>query len=233
MQIKVEIRGADAVKAHLSGMGRQVAYAASRALNATAKKVAAAMPGEMDKELDRPTQFTRRGVRVIRYSNKGSLTAIVGFAPIQAKYMEFQVAGGERRPGPKGIKLPSGITLNSYGNIPRGVINALKQAAGGSLGLGATVERRLGVSGNRRKGAAPVQLFYGIPRGKGWEKAPLGIWRRIPGNPGKLIPIVVFPQKTARYRARFDLPGKAAKIVAREWDREFSAALAAALSTAR
>ena len=233
MKITVAVRGLDAAKAYIAGAGRQVAYAASRALNATAKKIVEAMPGEMDQDLDRPTPFTRRGVRVLKYANKSTLTAVVGFAPIQAKYMGLQVTGGERRPGPRGIKLPGNITLNSYGNIPKGVIDSLKRAAGGQLNLGSTVERRLGVAGDRRKGAAPVQLFYGIPRGKGWEKAPLGIWRRIPGKPGKLVPIVVFPNATARYRKRFDLHGKSVRIVEREWDRQFAAALADAMRTAR
>lgn len=233
MQIKVDVKGMDAVAAMLAGKGKQVAFAASRALNATAKKVVEAMPAEIDKSIDRPTPFTRRGVRVTKYANKAALEAVVGFAPIQAKYMEFQVAGGERRPGPKGIKLPGNIVLNSYGNIPRGVIAQLKSVADGTGAKGSAIAKRLGVAGNRRKGAAPVQLFYGIPRGKGWEKAPLGIWRRIPGDPGKLVPVVVFPQKPARYRARFDMPGKARRIVEREWPGQFAAALDNAKATAR
>ena len=45
MNITVDVRGVDAVKAHLSGMGKQVSFAASKALNATGKAIADAMPG--------------------------------------------------------------------------------------------------------------------------------------------------------------------------------------------
>lgn len=233
MKISVNVQGIEAAKAHLAGLGKQVAYAASKALNSTAQKVADAMPAELERALDRPTQFTKRGVRVLRYASKSKLEATVGFMAAQAKYMEFQTAGGIFTPGKKGLKLPGGITLDSYGNIPRGIIAKLKSAAGGSLVLGGTVERRLGVAGNRRKGAAPVQLFYGIPRGKGYENWPVGIYRRIPGNPGKLIPIVLFPHKTAKYKARFDFHGKAKAIVEREWPAQFDNALADAIRTAK
>lgn len=231
--IKVEIRNLEIVKANIAGMGRQLAYAASRALNATAKRVADAMPAEIERSIDRPTPFTRRGVRVLRWSNKGSLQAVVGFMDAQARYMRYQIEGGTRQAGPRGIKLPGNITLNSYGNIPRGIIDQLKRAANGELNLGSTVERRLGVSGDRRKRAAPVELFYGKPKGRGWESAPLGIYRRIPGNPGKLVPIILFEKKAAHYRPRFDFRKKAEAVVDRHWQAEFNAALAEAMRTAR
>ena len=233
MKISVDIKGLEAVKAHVAGLGKQVAFAASKALNATGKAIADAMPAEIERAIDKPTPFTKRGVRVLKYANKGKLETTVGFMAAQAKYMDFQISGGSYTPGKQGLKLPGGITLDSYGNIPKGIIAKLKSAAGGSLVLGGTVERRLGVAGNRRKGAAPVQLFYGIPRGKGYENAPVGIYRRIPGNPGKLIPIILFPNKTARYKARFDFQGKAKAIAQREWATRFDAALTDALRTAK
>lgn len=230
--IKVEIRNLEIVKANIAGMGRQLAYAASRALNATARKVADAMPAEIEQAIDRPTPFTKRGVRVLRWSNKGNLQAVVGFMDAQARYMRYQIEGGTRQAGPRGIKLPGNITLNTFGNIPKGVIDQLKAAAKGG-GLSNTIARRLQAGGNRRKGAAPVELFLGQPRGKGWENAPMGIWRRIEGNPGKLVPVVVFEKKAARYRPRFDFRKKAEAVVDRHWQAEFNAALAEAMRTAR
>jgi hypothetical protein len=61
----------------------------------------------------------------------------------------------------------------------------------------------------------------------------MGIWRRIPGSPGKLIPIVVFEDSPAKYRPRFRPQEAAREIVARRWADEFSASLADALRTAR
>ena len=230
--IKVEIRNLEIVKANIAGMGRQLAYAASRALNATARKVADAMPAEIEQAIDRPTPFTKRGVRVLRWSSKGNLQAVVGFMDAQARYMRLQIEGGTRQAGPRGIKLPGNITLNTFGNIPKGVIDQLKAAAKGG-GLSNTIARRLQAGGNRRKGAAPVELFLGQPRGKGWQNAPMGIWRRVEGSPGKLVPVVVFEKKAARYRPRFDFRKKAEAVVDRHWQQEFDAALAEAMRTAR
>ena len=61
----------------------------------------------------------------------------------------------------------------------------------------------------------------------------MGIWRRVPGNPGKLVPVVVFEESPAHYKARFNPQRAAANLVARHWRQEFSAALADAMRTAR
>ena len=130
-----------------------------------------------------------------------------------------------------GIKLPGNIQLNSFGNIPRGIIDKLKaMAQDGTLAKG--LARRLGVS-NRRKGAAPIQLFLGKPTGRGWEKAPMGIWRRVPGSPGKLIPVVMFEDTPAKYRPRFRFHQAAEAVVRRTWAVNFDRAFAEAMRTAR
>ncbi len=228
--IRVEIRGLDKTLANIAGMGKQVKFAAAVALTRTAGKVRDAMPAVMERELDRPTAFTKRGL-FVKPARRDDLTAVVGFMDRQASYLKYQIAGGTRTPGSRGIKLPGNITLNSFGNIPKGLIDRLKQSAqDGSLGRG--IARKLGV-GNRRKGAAPIQLFYGKPVGRGWEKAPMGIWRRVPGNPGKLVPVIVFEDTPARYRPRFQFALAARDVVLREWDRQFSAAFDQAIRTAR
>ena len=94
------------------------------------------------------------------------------------------------------------------------------------------IVRRLGVGG-RRKGAAPIELFYGKPAGRGWEKAPIGIWRRVPGSPGKLVPVIVFEDTPARYKPRFRFAEAAEKVVRREWDRNFAVAFDEAMRSAR
>jgi hypothetical protein len=228
--ITVRIEGVEAAKAMLAGTQKQVRFAAAVALTRTAAEVKDALPAVMERELDRPTPFTKRGIFVTR-ATPATLTAVVGLMDRQAGYLKYQIAGGERRPGPRGIKLPGNITLNSFGNIPRGVIDKLKVSAqDGTLGKG--LARRLGV-GNRRKGAAPIELFLGKPTGRGWEKAPMGIWRRVPGSPGKLIPVVVFEDTPVRYRPRFNMRRAALDVVRREWDRQFARAFDEAMGTAR
>ena len=90
---------------------------------------------------------------------------------------------------------------------------------------------------DKRKRAAAIQLFYGIPQGKGWEKAPMGIWRRIPpstpGGKGKLIPVIVFARTPAIYKARFDFPALARRTMDAKFSGHFRTALQTALNTAR
>lgn len=228
--IKVHIEGLQQVKAGLAGKQKQLRFAAAMALTNTAKAVAAAMPAQMERDLDRPTPFTKMGMRWERATPQ-NLTAVVALKDRQAGYLRHQITGGTRMAGPRGIKLPGNIELNAFGNIPKGMIDKLKAAAkDGSLGKG--IAKRLGV-GNRRKGAAPIQLFYGKPTGRGWEKAPMGIWRRVPGSPGKLVPVIVFESKPVRYKPRFQFHRAAADIVRREWDRQFASAFEYAMRTAR
>lgn len=223
MKISVDVKGLDAVKAHLAGMGRQVAFAASKALNATAKAVADAMPAELEKNLDRPTPFTKRGVRVLKYANKGKLEATVGFMTAQAKYMKWATAGGTRNPGAAGLKLPAAIQVNEFGNIPKGIIAKLVAVARKEGKLGKVTARRVAVSNK-------VELFYGDPKDQTGKVWPRGIYKIANGA---LIPLILFPVKAARYRVRFDFPKLAEGIVRKEWSRNMETALADALRTAR
>lgn len=229
MRISVDVKGIDAVKARIAGLGRQVEYAASRALNATGKKVADAMPAELEKDLDRPTPFTKRGVAVLRYANKTRLETVVGFRAAQAKYMLLNIAGGVRTPGAAGLKLPSTIKVNEFGNIPRGAIARLV-----AIARKEGKSRSTKVAGQRIRVSADVELFYGDPQdGKG-RNLPRGIYKIVGRGVGaKIIPLIVFPVVPARYKPRFDFERKAAAVIAREWPREFDAALAEALRTAR
>lgn len=218
----------------LRGQQKQVDFAIATALTKTAKQIQQAMPAELDKVFDRPSPFTKRGT-YITTARRDSLVAEVGFRDIQAKYLKPQAEGGQYEPGEAGIRLPGNIQLNTFGNIPRGLIDKLKAAAENG-DLSNTIARRLQVHGNRRKGAAPLHLFFGIPRGRGWEDAPLGIWRRVPGvagAPGKLIPVIVFEDTPAQYKRRLDMEDIATPIVAREFAKNLNEAVRRALATAR
>ena len=228
--IKVEIKGLVKTLAHIAGMQKQMKFATALALTRAAMAVKDALPAVMDRTLDRPTPFTKRGIFVMP-AKRDNLKAVVGFMDRQASYLKFQIAGGTRTPTSRGIKLPGNIILNSFGNIPKGLIEKLKQSAqDGTLGRG--VAGRLGLK-NRRKNAAPIELFYGKPTGRGWDNAPMGIWRRVPGSPGKLIPVIVFEDSPAHYKPRFHFTRAAANVVRRVWDATFAAALNDALRTAK
>lgn len=234
LRIKVDTN-LDKVSVWLMGAQKQARFATAVALTRTAKDVQAEVPLQLERELDRPTLFTKRGT-FITPAKKDRLEAVVGFKDRQANYMAWQIAGGTYRPGAAGIRLPGNIELNPFGNIPKGLVARLKAAAKTGK-LGSVVSRRLGVQGDRRKGAAPIQLFYGQPTGRGWEDAPVGIWRRIPpstpGGEGKLVPVVVFEKQAARYRPRFNFVGLARRVAGQKFGPNFTKAFENAMRTAR
>lgn len=232
INIHVQIAGLDGLNARLA---RQARFAAALALTRTAQDVRRAIPAALDQVFDRPTTFTKQGT-YLKAARPSALMAEVGFRDIQAKYLRLQAEGGIYMPREAGIKLPGNIQLNAFGNIPRGTIAKLKAAADNGQ-LSAALARRLNVQGNRRKNASkPLQLFFGVPRGAGWEDAPLGIWRRVagaPGQPGKLIPVIVFEDTPAKFRKRLDLEAIARPIIASRLQANFNSALTQALATAR
>ena len=233
MKIQVQTNRAQLLAA-LRGQQKQVDFAIAMALTKTAKQIQQAMPAELDKVFDRPSPFTKRGT-YITPARRDNLVAVVGFKDVQAKYLKLQAEGGLYTPGEAGIKLPGNIQLNTFGNIPRGLIDKLKAAAENG-DLSAAIARRLNVKGNRRKGAAPLQLFFGVPRGRGWENAPLGIWRRVPGvagAPGKLVPVIVFEDTPAKFKRRLDMQAIAAPVVQRNFQRNLDESLRRALASAR
>ena len=252
MQIKID-SNFDQLARKFAAQAKQVQFAAAVALTRTAQDVQREVPGELSRALDKPTPFTQRGTFVVP-ARRDRLESKVQFKDRQARYMALQIAGGIYRPGAGGIRLPGNVQLNSFGNIPRGLVKRLKAAAAdGSLttalsrrlvreidsdsDAGGLAYKRLNLHGNRRKRAAPLQLFYGQPTGKRWKDAPVGIWRRVPpatpGGKGKLIPVIVFEKKPAIYRARFDFAGLAQTTARRRFTPNFQTAFQNALATAK
>lgn len=219
----------DKLTARIGRMGRdQIPFATAKALTRTAQAVQRAMPAAMEKGLDRPTEFTKRGTFIVP-ARKNTLAAIVGFKDRQAEYMRYQIEGGVRAPKKKALRLPGEVVLNEYGNLPKGTIARLIQAAKSGK-YGAVVKKRLGI-GDRRKGAGDLDLFYGQPRG--FPDLPVGIWRRLPGKPGKLVPVIVFPKAMAKYKPRFRFHALVERVVREAFPREFSATFTEAMRTAR
>lgn len=109
----------------LDSLGRkQLPYATSLALNQVATDAQRRAQRTMRTDLDKPTPFTIRGVRV-RRSSKTRLTAEVYIQEIQASYLKYAVRGGQRRPAKRALVVPVKLKLNKYGNIPRKKIQTL------------------------------------------------------------------------------------------------------------
>ena len=78
MQVNIQITGLDAVKAQLGNAGKQVNYAASRALNTTAYAINSKLKDEMSSTFKGgATAFSLRAFSVTK-SEKSTLTAAVG-----------------------------------------------------------------------------------------------------------------------------------------------------------
>jgi len=227
MKFKVAL-DRSSVAAAAAAVQKQARFAAAQALTKTATAVRDQMPEILDKQLDKPTSFTKRGM-FVRKATPQELQAVVGFMDRQAAYLSWQVHGGTRRPARTALRLPSEIKLDSHGNLPRGAIKLLVQQARGQL-TSAADRRKV----KRRVGRGGEDVFYGVPRGA--RKLPPGLWLRVPGSSSrgrKLKPLVMFPSISARYSQRFDFYGRGRRIAQVEFNKLFREALRGAIATAR
>lgn len=115
-------RNIKAVERDLSDMARkQLPFALSVALNATAEDIQKNETRRLSKVLDRPTPFTKRAYRV-RRSSKRHLEARVFAMRAQAKYLGRLEDGGIATPKRRALVLPQKARVNRYGNLPRGSV---------------------------------------------------------------------------------------------------------------
>jgi hypothetical protein len=228
MQLNITTNLAD-VRRQFAGLEKQVNFAASKALNETAREVRKAIPAGLRRSLDRPTPFTAgEGATFVKPAKRDSLVAEVLFKDRQASYLRYQVEGGVRSPTRRALRLPSAVKLNEYGNLPRGIIQQLISVARKESRLGKRRSRRIQVSNK-------LDLFYGDPRDVGGRNFPPGIYKIVKLSPerSQLVPLIVFPETVARYRKRVDLLAIARPVVASAFSPAFARALREALASAR
>tara|TARA_Y100000289_G_C3930575_1_gene156189 strand:+ start:4428 stop:5024 length:597 start_codon:yes stop_codon:yes gene_type:complete len=96
---------------------KQIPFATSVAINNTLFGLRKEMGKQVDKKLDRPTPFTKRGFLVDK-AKKTKLFGILFMKNKVADYMQYQVDGGIRKET-KMIPVPfkANARLNKYGNI--------------------------------------------------------------------------------------------------------------------
>lgn len=142
-----------AFERQLSGLAqRQLPFATSLALNDTADTIKRNAERSLDRDLDRPTPFTKRGLMVLR-SSRRRLEATVLFKDRQASYLAWQEEGGTRRPLRRAIPVPVGVRLNRYGNMTRGRVRALLARrdvfSGNPTGRAGGIYQRTGKGGRK------------------------------------------------------------------------------------
>lgn len=202
-------------------LGDQMPFAQALALTRTAQDAASDLAKALPEYLDKPTPWTARAFAV-RRADKRTLAAEVYVKPGQS-YLGWQIEGGTRAPARKALKLPGSVKLDQSGNIPRAELQRLIQTAKEGKRLTKARARRLGIS-------AKVDLFYGDP-GNGM---PPGLYKRIvAAGEHHLVPLVLFPHRSARYRKRLPMADIVRRTVARTWQKNFGDAAARALASAR
>lgn len=191
---------------------QQLPFAIARSLTRTAAEFSQdALPGVLEKLLDRPTPFTKRSGRFIP-ATKSDPTAAVYLAPLQDRYLRFQVRGGSRIQ--KGMEAKyetiaeaiakrqlvpgKGAKLNQYGNVSRATI------------------MRLGQQATQKNG----KVFIGELKGKGT----FGVWQRLPR--GGVEAVFIEPPSKPSYRAKLNLMPEVEKFASERFDFHFRTSIA-------
>lgn len=251
------------VQKYLLGFEKQIPYAASLAINATADDIRVGLVKGMRSAFDRPTPYTLNGVRV-KFTNKRDLTAIVWLkdeapkgTPAE-KFLRPQIMGGDRRTKrferafqaagilPQGMHMvpAAGAKLDQYGNISKGLFSILanyfwaRNAGGYNFGTTADKRDKMKKGSNKKHG---IEYFfnhgyraYTRANGKqGSHKTAPGIWMRIHTSFGTAIKPVILFTKPNQYNSRFDFFGIAQQVADKEFERNFAAAAREAIRTAK
>lgn len=235
------INDADVVAARfIATLNKQIAFAASRALNKTAVDVIKAERQTMAEVFDRPTPWT---LNAFRYepATKDTLTAVVE-RRLDAKrrdYLATEAKGGQRGQTALEGLLANRITyggilaaivpgdgakLNQYGNWDAGerntVVSVLKAMRDGAANETARSRKRAGAKRAR----------YFVPK-VGTIKTP-GIWRRTPGKRAPDLIALFLPAPPA-YQPRFPFLEVGTRTAVDVMPGHFEREMAAALATAR
>lgn len=239
----------------------QVPFATSLALDALAASTKKATETAIKRNLDRPTRYAQN-MLFAKSSTKRNLTATVGAkdnatvtkrgAVGPDKILEHLFIGGQRRgKGYEGLLIANGlmpkgyytvpgdgVTLDAYGNIPRGLIIQLISYFGAFNESGykanATDESRYKIDAQgRRKVKVAQRSEYFVVKVKKPGGLAMGIWQRITFGSGKGIRPIIIYVKNTQYSKLIDLPVIASKVIQEDAEYEFDRAMSKALASAK
>ncbi len=190
---------------------KQIPFATALAITNTLHIARKDVGKQLEKDIDRPVPWTKRGFRVDG-AKKTTLTGRLFIMPSQARYMHYQIEGGVRKPKGQALALPpakhrSGdVRRNKYGNIPK------TQQARAQISKGAFSATINGVAG-----------IWKAPK-----KTKTGKVRK-----GQKMKLMLAYEKQAVYRPRFRFYERGHNSIRVNWPREFNKAFARAMRTAR
>ena len=259
--IKVDIRGLDKTIANLAGMGKQVRFAAAKALTQTAWNVRREIQSGMPQDLDRPRTSTTNALRVEK-ATPGNLTAVmrlneVGEGVPAAAFLKHNIIGGLR------AFKRSELMLQQAGILPRGMVgipgSAAKLDAHGNMQRGQIVSilsffRTFGIVGWNKEVSGMVGGFGSTQNGRRLlntgrmnralkKSRQSSVYFVVP--PGmkmsagiwqktktKALPLLMFVTP-GRHRKLLKLKERGEKVIRRDFNKLFDAAFIDALRTAR
>lgn len=192
---------------------RQLPFATALALTGLGKRIADDERRQMLRVFDNPTPFTLGAVGT-RGATKSDPVAVVFVRDIAAQYLApFQFGGAHFLGGKRGLLVPKNISVNQYGNLPRGALQRLK--------------------GRRDVFIGAVKLKSGVTVHGVWQRPLRG--RRSNGgygNKGPLKLLVRFSDPL-EVKQRLEWFSRAKTTVDRWFQAEFAAAMRKAIATAR
>jgi hypothetical protein len=222
INITTDLSGLTKAQRFIGAYKSQLPFAASVALNQTARQVQQAYKAQTSQSFFKPVAFTRNAFRYDK-SNKSNLVATV-YPSKDRSYLNTQILGGQRRwkdyeglirglaassgnPLPGNRKLyPTAIAQNAAGNPKRRLFGELQSR----------------LSTTDRGG-----YMIGIPRGG--NRAP-GVYRR---SRGRLVPYFLVSDQEPNYDRLFPFERLGNDTVRRVYPTELSRALDRALASSR
>jgi len=242
--LKVDTRDIDRAMRGLSEKAKkQIPFATAVAITRTAKAVEKGLQKELGDTFDQPSRYITRGTFATK-ANKQTLSATVGMRDQSARgaspaqYVKESFGGGAR-----GMK-PYELAMQSMGALPAGY----RAVPGAGIKLdksgGPNRKALTEIFGALKRGA---RVYAG--RGKNMRQegyfvvsttktartnalAP-GLYRRTGAGRGSRIQAVFYFVREATYKKVIDLPAITKQGIDAVFSREFEAALAQALATAR
>ena len=221
LQITTDTSGLTKLQRFLGAYKNQLPFAASVALNQTARQVQLAYKAQTKQSFVKPVAFT---TSAFRYDKSTKLTLLATVYPAKDRgYLNTQIFGGRRRwkdyeglirglaasqgkPLPTGKLIPTSLAQNAAGNPKRRLFGELQSK----------------LSTTDRGG-----YFIGTPRGSGREP---GVYRR---SRGRLFPYFLVAKSEPNYDKRFPFEKLGNDTVRRVYPTELSRALDRALASAR
>lgn len=252
--VKVDTSGLLKLKSELEGKGKQVAFAASRALNAAAFKATQDTSKEIGRVFDKPTPWVLRSVRYTK-ATKQKLEATVDFdfwgnkqGVTVSQVLRAEISGGQRRlkrheialqragilPPGQAIVPGDAAKMDQYGNMSSGQIVQIMAwfRSFGEVGYKAnmTDKTRKRLAKDKRNGQRGFAYFVLHQR---HGKLLPGVYQRFDMGFGSAIKPVMIFVPLPKYRRRLDFYGLAEKSARAEFSAQFPVMLAEATRTAR